>query len=63
LVCRLPSPEDRRVKVLKLTPAGARLRANVLRRFAEPPSSLNQLSAEEQRALVKMLRHLLGESQ
>jgi DNA-binding MarR family transcriptional regulator len=61
LVCRRPSAEDRRVKVLELTPAGARLRFNVLRRFNEPPGSLNRLSAEEQRILVKMLRRLLDE--
>jgi MarR family transcriptional regulator, organic hydroperoxide resistance regulator len=61
LVCRRPSAEDRRVKVLELTPAGARLRSNVLRRFNEPPGTLNRLSAEEQRILVKMLKRLLGE--
>jgi len=59
LVCRRPSAEDRRVKVLELTPAGARLRSTVLERFAEPPSSLTRLSAEEQRVLVKMLKRLL----
>jgi hypothetical protein len=47
------------LKVLDLTPAGARLRAIVLERMGKPPESLTRLSAEEQRALVKILKHLL----
>src|ERR1700692_3957388 len=34
LVRRQPSAQDRRVKVLQLTPAGLRLRAQMLRRMA-----------------------------
>ena len=60
LVRRQPSAEDRRVKVLELTPAGARLRATVLERMTEPPESLDRLSTDEQRALVKILQRLLG---
>src|SRR2546422_3737494 len=37
LVRRRPSAEDRRVKVLDLTSAGARLRAVVLERMTKPP--------------------------
>ena len=59
LVCRKPSSEDRRLKVLDLTPAGARLRAVVLERMEKPPDSLARLSTEEQRTLVKILKHLL----
>ena len=59
LVRRQPSPEDRRVKALELTPAGARLRWKVLERMAKPPDSLGRLSADEQRALVKILKRLL----
>jgi DNA-binding MarR family transcriptional regulator len=59
LIRRKPSNEDRRLKVLDLTPAGARLRAVVLERMGKPPDSLARLSAEEQRALVKILKHLL----
>jgi MarR family transcriptional regulator, organic hydroperoxide resistance regulator len=59
LVRRHPSAEDRRVKVLQLTPAGARLRSTVLGRIAKPPESLSRLSADEQRILVKILKHLL----
>jgi len=59
LIRRRPSSEDRRLKVLDLTPAGARLRAVVLERMGTPPDSLARLSAEEQRVLVKILKHLL----
>ena len=59
LVRRRPSPEDRRVKVLDLTPAGARLRSIVLERMSRPPENLNRLSADEQRALVRILRRLM----
>src|SRR6266850_6020647 len=34
LVQRQPSPQDRRVKVLQLTPTGSRLRAQLLRRMS-----------------------------
>ena len=59
LVRRQPSAEDRRVKALELTPAGARLRSKVLERLTKPPESLGRLSADEQRALVKILKRLL----
>ena len=59
LVRRKPSPEDRRVKALELTPAGVRLRSRLLERMAKPPDSLGRLSADEQRTLVKILKGLL----
>ena len=59
LIRRPPSVADRRVKVLDLTPVGARLRAVVLDRMTKPPESLNRLSSAEQRALVRILRRLL----
>jgi len=59
LIRRHPSVADRRVKVLDLTPVGARLRAVVLGRMTKPPESLNRLSSAEQRALVRILRRLL----
>jgi len=59
LVRRLPSAEDRRVKVLELTSSGVRLRSTLLERMTKPPESLNQLSAVEQRMLVKILKRLL----
>jgi DNA-binding MarR family transcriptional regulator len=59
LVRRQPSSEDRRIKVLELTPAGARLRSTVLERMTKPPDSLARLSAEEQQALVRILKRVL----
>jgi MarR family transcriptional regulator, organic hydroperoxide resistance regulator len=59
LVRRQPSAEDRRVKALELTPAGVRLRTAVLKRMTEPPESLDRLSSDEKRALVKILKRLL----
>jgi DNA-binding MarR family transcriptional regulator len=59
LVRRQPSVEDRRSKVLELTPAGVRLRAVVLEHMTRPPDTLHRLSADEQRELVRILRRLL----
>jgi len=60
LVARQSSAEDRRVKVLTLTAAGARLRAILVERITAPPTTLARLSQDEQRDLVKILRRLLG---
>jgi len=59
LIRRQPSADDRRVKVLELTAAGARLRSIVLERMTRPPDALQRLSADEQKALVKLLKRLL----
>src|SRR5438046_5793663 len=53
-VRRRASAEDRRVKVLELTPAGARLRRVVIERMTKPPAALDRLSLDEQQALIKM---------
>jgi MarR family transcriptional regulator, organic hydroperoxide resistance regulator len=59
LVRRRPSTEDRRVKVLDLTPTGVRLRTLLLDRMTAPPATLRRLSVSEQRALVRILTRLL----
>ncbi|MEZ5287750.1 MAG: MarR family transcriptional regulator [Vicinamibacterales bacterium] len=59
LVARRPSDADRRVKVLVLTPAGSRLRAELHRRLAAPPEPFQRLSEADQRALVRILERLL----
>ena len=59
LIQRRPSEEDRRVKVISLTPLGARLRASLIERMTAAPPTLGKLSVEEQRALVKLLRRLI----
>jgi DNA-binding MarR family transcriptional regulator len=59
LVRRRPSEGDRRVKVLVLTPTGARLRTVLVDRMTAPPAALERLTLREQRALVQILRRLL----
>jgi DNA-binding MarR family transcriptional regulator len=59
LVRRSPSEQDRRVKVLVLTPRGTRLRALLVERMTAPPPALDRLSPGEQRALARILARLL----
>src|SRR6185369_5521655 len=61
LVRRRPSPEDRRVKVLQLTPTGSRLRTQMLRRMAGRSLPLSRLSLDQQRTLVTILEALVDE--
>jgi DNA-binding MarR family transcriptional regulator len=61
LVRRHADAADRRVKVLELTPAGARLRSTVIERMTKPPASLNRLSSSQQQSLVKILKRLLDQ--
>ena len=56
LIERRPSAEDRRVKMLRVTPKGARVRELLVERMSEPPPGIAQLSAEDQRALRDLLR-------
>jgi MarR family transcriptional regulator, organic hydroperoxide resistance regulator len=61
LVQRRPAEHDRRVKALHLTPAGSRLRAQLLRRVTGRSLPLSKLSFDQQRMLVKILESLLDE--
>lgn len=61
LVCRQASSEDRRVKVLSLTPLGVRIRTVLVERMTSPPPTIGRLSEAEQRSLAKILRRLMGE--
>src|SRR3979409_1124459 len=61
LVRRQPSPQDRRVKVLHLTPTGTRLRAQLLTRMTGRSLPLSRLSLDQQRTLVKILEALVDE--
>jgi DNA-binding MarR family transcriptional regulator len=61
LVRRQPSPGDRRVKVLHLTPTGLRLRAQLLRGMAGRSLPLSRLSTAQRRTLVKILEALVDE--
>ena len=59
LLRRSPSAEDRRVKVLSLTPLGGRIRSALLERMTSSPPTLERLSEADQRALARILRRLL----
>jgi DNA-binding MarR family transcriptional regulator len=61
LVRRQASPRDRRVKVLQLTPTGARLRAQLLRQMTGGSHPLSRLSLEQRRTLVRILEALVEE--
>ena len=47
------------MKVLELTPTGARLRTVLLERMTAPPATFTRLSDSEHRALVRILSRLL----
>lgn len=51
LVQRLPSPEDRRVKLIALTEAGIAARENFMNRLSRPPGFIETLPVEDKRAL------------
>lgn len=59
LLQRSQSADDRRVKVLTLTPLGERLRSALLERMTSSPPTLERLSEADQRALARILRRLL----
>lgn len=61
LVQRRPASEDRRVKVLDLTPVGARVRAQLVSRTCHHSHPLARLSPAEQRTLIRLLEKLLEE--
>jgi DNA-binding MarR family transcriptional regulator len=63
LVDRRLSAEDRRVKVLELTPDGLRVRAQVLKRMTSGARPLCRLSRDQRHALVKILEVLVDESE
>jgi DNA-binding MarR family transcriptional regulator len=60
LVERRPVPNDRRVKGLVLTERGREMRAEVERRWSQPPEPLAQMAPEDARALRDTLRRALG---
>jgi MarR family transcriptional regulator, organic hydroperoxide resistance regulator len=61
LVERRPADDDRRVKLIAITPAGNRLRDRLNRRLAEPPEPLTRLSASDLRDLRRILAKVTGD--
>ena len=51
-------PEDRRVKLVVLTPKGARTRAALMKEFYRAPAELADLDPEDLRALDRILAKL-----
>ena len=62
VVQRRPSTDDRRIKVLDLTPEGSRLRAQMLRRMTTGARPMSRLTVGQQRTLVKILEVLVDDS-
>jgi MarR family transcriptional regulator, organic hydroperoxide resistance regulator len=62
VVQRRPSADDRRIKVLDLTPEGSRLRAQMLRRMTTGARPISRLTVGQQRTLVKILERLVDDS-
>jgi len=56
LVERRESETDRRVKIIRLTKQGERIRADVVAKMSQPPSEIAALPLEQQRALRDALR-------
>jgi MarR family transcriptional regulator, organic hydroperoxide resistance regulator len=56
LVERRSAENDRRVKLIALTPDGRHLREELNVRMAEPPEALTRLSEQDQRTLRDILR-------
>ena len=62
LVQRRPSEQDRRVKMLEVTPEGAALRRRLHERLMQPPPALAALSDEDARALRDVLARALSDA-
>jgi DNA-binding MarR family transcriptional regulator len=58
LVKRMPHPEDRRAKLVKLTAAGRAAAARADAILDEPPAALRDLPAADLRALLRVLERL-----
>lgn len=60
LVERREAPHDRRVRMLAVTPEGARVRARLHAVMLEVPPGLAGLSVDDQRALRDLMRRAQG---
>ncbi len=63
LIERQSAAHDRRVKVLALTPAGERVREQVIKAMQEPPAPIAALSRADQRTLRDILRRALEDTE
>jgi MarR family transcriptional regulator, organic hydroperoxide resistance regulator len=60
LVMRSPTPEDRRVKVLVVTPRGARVRSKLITQMLEPPEAFTTLPTADQIRLRDLMQAALA---
>jgi DNA-binding MarR family transcriptional regulator len=60
LVQRMPHPEDRRAKLVRLTAAGRAAAARADAILDEPPAALRDVPDEELAALLRVLERLAG---
>jgi MarR family transcriptional regulator, organic hydroperoxide resistance regulator len=60
LLTRSPAPHDRRVRLLVLTKKGRALRHEISERLAEPPAEIAELSRDDQRVLLGVLRRAVA---
>jgi DNA-binding MarR family transcriptional regulator len=58
LVRRMPHPEDRRAKLVKLTATGRAAAARAEAMLDEPPAALRDVPAEDLAALLRVLERL-----
>ena len=63
LVERRGSDTDRRVKIIRLTPEGERIRASVVERMSTPPAEIAELALDQQLALRDALREAVERRQ
>jgi DNA-binding MarR family transcriptional regulator len=61
LAARRADPNDRRVKLVRLTAAGRRLQMEILEEFHRPPAALLELTREQLRILERALNPLPGQ--
>jgi len=59
LVERTACPHDRRIRMVRLTPRGAEIRARIVAGWPSPPSPLRGLPADDLAALCAILRRAL----
>jgi DNA-binding MarR family transcriptional regulator len=52
---RRPSPDDRRVKLVRLTKKGARVQREIMSAFLEPPAALRALSDADLHTLIEIV--------
>ena len=62
LVERRPDPNDRRIKGLALTAAGAKMRERLFARLYAAPHAVAELSGRDQRILADVLQRILSVS-